>query len=158
MADAPRRDVRVTVRVQPGTFDPGAEAAALERAAGAVATFTGLVRSEDGRLAALELEHYPGMAEAALQRVAQEAAARWPLTALTLVHRHGRLAVGERIVFVGAASRHRDAAFDAARFVMDYLKTDAPFWKKEHPADGSDGGWVDAKGADDKARAKWNGG
>ena len=147
----------VDIRVQAEDFDLSAETAALGANAnvGAVATFTGLCRDEDGRLEALELEHYPGMAEAAIGDVAKRAAERWPLHHLTVVHRHGRIAPGSNIVLVIATSRHRDAAFDAARFVMDYLKTDAPFWKKEWPKDGRPGEWVSAREADDDARERW---
>ncbi|MBV9704439.1 MAG: molybdenum cofactor biosynthesis protein MoaE [Methylobacteriaceae bacterium] len=135
-----------------------AEVGALTRGRadiGAVVTFTGLCRDEDGRLAALELEHYPGMAEAEIARVAAEAEARWPLLGLTIVHRSGRLEPGEQIVLVATASCHREAAFEAAAFLMDYLKTRAPFWKKEHLADGSCGEWVAAKGEDDAAAERW---
>ena len=118
-------------------------------------TFSGLCRDEAGTLAALELEHYPGMAEAEIARIADEAVGRWPLTGLTAIHRYGRIRPGENIVLVVAASAHRQAAFEAANFLMDYLKSRAPFWKKEHRADGSEGDWVDAKEADDKAAARW---
>ncbi len=146
------------IRIQREDFDIAAETARLtqgRRDIGAVVTFTGLCRDEDGRLAALELEHYPGMAEDEITRIANEAIARWPLTGLTAIHRHGRIAPGENIVLVIAASSHRQAAFEAASFVMDFLKTSAPFWKKEHPADGSPGGWVEAKDADDAATLRW---
>ncbi|TIR88758.1 MAG: molybdenum cofactor biosynthesis protein MoaE, partial [Mesorhizobium sp.] len=122
---------------------------------GAVVTFSGLCRDEQGALAALELEHYPGMAEAEIGRIATEAIGRWPLQGLTVVHRHGKIAPGENIVLVVAASAHRQAAFEAANFLMDYLKSRAPFWKKEHRADGSEGGWVEAKEADDEAADRW---
>jgi molybdopterin synthase catalytic subunit len=122
-----------------------------------VASFLGLCRSEEGRLSGLELEHYPGMAEAELSRVAAEAAARWPLHALTVIHRFGLIRPGERIVLVAASSSHREAAFAAAGFVMDYLKTRAPFWKREHIAGGGVGPWVDAKASDDAAAARWVG-
>ena len=124
---------------------------------GAVVTFTGYCRDEAGRLSALELEHYPGMAEAEISRIAAQALARWPLTGLTAIHRFGRIEPGGQIVLVVAASAHRQAAFDAASFLMDYLKTRAPFWKKEHLADGSSGHWVDAKEADDDAAKRWDG-
>ena len=147
---------RIDVRVQADDFDIAAEMAAIHGAdVGAVATFTGLCRDEGGRLEALELEHYPGMAEAAITATAEAAAGRWPLHALTVIHRHGRIRPGGNIVLVAAASRHRDAAFEAARFVMDYLKTDAPFWKKEWLAGGGEGEWVDARDADDAARERW---
>jgi len=147
-----------TVRIQAADFDAAAEIAALSagrRDIGAVVTFTGLCRDEGGRLAALELEHYPGMAEAEILRIARQACERWPLTGLTAIHRHGRIAPGGNIVLVVAASAHRQAAFDAANFLMDFLKTRAPFWKKEHPAAGGAGDWVSAKDADDAALTKW---
>ena len=146
------------VRVQADDFDIAAETARMtagRRDIGAVVTFTGLCRDEDGLLSALELEHYPGMAEAEITRVCRQAAERWPLMGLTAIHRFGRIAPGENIVLVVAASSHRQAAFDAANFVMDFLKTSAPFWKKEHFADGTEGGWVSAKDADDAARKRW---
>ena len=122
---------------------------------GAVVSFSGLCRDEQGTLSALELEHYPGMAEAEIARIATEAVQRWPLQGLTAIHRHGKIAPGENIVLVVATSAHRQAAFEAANFLMDYLKSRAPFWKKEHRADGSEGGWVDAKETDDKAARRW---
>jgi molybdopterin synthase catalytic subunit len=146
------------VRVQAEPFDVAAEQARLTEGrtdVGAVVAFTGLCRDEGGQLAALELEHYPGMAEAEIGRVAAQAIERWPLTGLTALHRFGRLAPGEGIVLVIAASAHRQAAFEAASFLMDYLKTRAPFWKKEHRRDGTAGGWVEAKASDDAAAARW---
>jgi molybdopterin synthase catalytic subunit len=122
---------------------------------GAVVAFTGFCRDEGGRLAALELEHYPGMAEAEIARIAQEAERRWPLLGLTVIHRVGRIRPGEGIVLVLAASAHRRAAFEAAEFLMDYLKTRAPFWKREHLKDGTVGGWVEAKSQDDEATGRW---
>jgi len=122
---------------------------------GAVVTFTGLCRDEDGRLDALELEHYPGMAEAEITRIATLAAERWEVEALTVLHRYGKVAPGEPIVLVVAASIRRHAAFEAAEFVMDFLKTHAPFWKKEHARDGSPTGWVSARASDDDAEARW---
>ncbi|MET3590954.1 molybdopterin synthase catalytic subunit [Mesorhizobium shonense] len=154
MADA----VVPAIRVQREDFDVAAEIAALTKGRadiGAVVTFSGLCRDEEGALAALELEHYPGMAEAEIGRIAAEAIARWPLQGLTVIHRHGKIAPGENIVLVVAASAHRQAAFEAANFLMDYLKSRAPFWKKEHRADGSEGGWVEAKEADDEAADRW---
>ena len=151
-------EVPVTVRVQAAAFDTAAEAAALTAGRldiGAVVTFTGLCRAEGGRLAALELEHYPGMAEAEIGSVAAEAARRWPLQGLVAIHRFGRILPGEPIVLVVTASAHRAAAFAAAEFLMDFMKTRAPFWKKEHHPDGSSGDWVDAKEADDAATARW---
>lgn len=146
------------VRIQAEDFDVAAEIARLTRGRndiGAVVTFSGLCRDEQGRLSALELEYYPGMAEAEISRIAGEAIERWPLQGLTAIHRHGKIAPGENIVLVVAASAHRQAAFEAANFLMDYLKSRAPFWKKEHHSDGSEGGWVDAKDADDKAAGRW---
>lgn len=151
--------VEPRVRVQAEDFDLVAETARLtdgKRDVGAVVTFTGLCRDEGGTLSALELEHYPGMAEAEIMRICRIAAERWPVTGLTAIHRFGKIAPGGNIVLVLAASPHRQAAFDAANFVMDYLKTSAPFWKKEHFADGSEGGWVSAKDADDEARKRWS--
>jgi molybdopterin synthase catalytic subunit len=146
------------IRIQREDFDVAAEIAALTGGRadiGAVVTFSGLCRDEQGTLSALELEHYPGMAEAEIGRIAAEAAGRWPLQGLTVIHRHGKIAPGENVVLVVAASAHRQAAFEAANFLMDFLKSRAPFWKKEHHADGSDGGWVEAKDADDQAAARW---
>jgi molybdopterin synthase catalytic subunit len=148
--------IRVQIQAEP--YDIAAEIEAAKAAGGhvgAVVTFSGVCRDENGRLAALELEHYPGMAEAEIGRIAAEAAGRWAVTSLTVIHRHGKLAPGDDIVLVVSASAHRQAAFDAASFLMDFLKTNAPFWKKEHLADGSSGGWVEAKDADDDAAARW---
>jgi len=147
-----------TVRIQSGDFDVAAEIAEISggRAdVGAVVTFTGLCRDEAGSLDALELEHYPGMAEAEITRIAHEAIERWPLAGITAIHRFGKIRPGENIVLVVTASRHRQAAFEAASFLMDYLKSRAPFWKKEHRVDGSEGGWVDAKESDEAAAARW---
>ncbi len=154
------RHVTPSVRIQREDFDVAAEIARLTAGrndVGAVVTFTGLCRDEGGKLAALELEHYPGMAEAEISRIAAEAAERWPLNGLLAIHRHGRIEPGGQIVLVVAASAHRQAAFDAASFLMDFLKTRAPFWKKEHLKDGGEGNWVDAKEADDRAAEKWSG-
>lgn len=148
------------VRIQAEDFDAAAEIARLAADnpdVGAVVTFSGLCRDEGGALAALELEHYPGMAEAEIIRIADEARSRWPLAGLTVVHRIGRLRPGENIVLVAAASAHRQAAFEAAAFIMDFLKSRAPFWKKRHLADGSSDGWVDAKESDDTALERWKG-
>ena len=147
------------VRVQAEAFDIGRESDAVAGRAGAIGaivSFTGLCRDEDGRLTALEIEHYPGMAEAQIKRIADQAWACWPLQALRVVHRHGRIEPDEPIVLVIAASAHRRAAFEAAEFLMDYLKTDAPFWKREHLADGSVGDWVDAADADETAKDRWS--
>jgi molybdopterin synthase catalytic subunit len=156
MAEAPLP----VVRVQAEDFDVGAETRLLcgERTdIGAVVSFVGLCRDENGRLDALELEHYPGMAEAEIVKYANEAIARFDLVGLTAVHRFGRIAPGQNIVLVIAAATHRQAAFDGANFVMDYLKTGAPFWKKEHGM-ASDGNWVAARDADDTARRRWTSG
>jgi molybdopterin synthase catalytic subunit len=150
--------VQPTIRVQAEDFDAAAEAKMLtqaDKSIGAVVTFTGLCRDDGGVLSALELEHYPGMAEAEMLRIAQLAIERFQLLGLTAIHRHGKIATGENIVLVIAASRHRQAAFDGANFVMDYLKTSAPFWKKEHGKDGKAGEWIGAKGVDDSAKDKW---
>jgi molybdopterin synthase catalytic subunit len=148
----------IDVRIQAEDFDLAAEAVRLTQGrtdVGAVVTFTGLCRSEGGSLAALELEHYPGMAEEEIRRVAEDAARRWPLQGITVIHRHGAIPPGANIVLVATASSHRAAAFAGADFIMDFLKTRAPFWKKEHRADGSAGDWVDAKEADDAATRRW---
>ena len=146
------------IAIQAKDFDQAAEIAALTESrtdVGAVATFTGICRSENGALTALELEHYPGMAEAEIARMAEEATSRWPLLGLTVIHRHGKIEAGGNIVLVVTTSSHRAAAFAAAEFLMDYLKTRAPFWKKEHFADGRTGGWVEAKDIDDTAAERW---
>jgi len=147
-----------TIRIQRDPFDVPAETARLTAGRadiGGIVAFTGLCRDEGGRLRALELEHYPGMAEDEIGRVAQTALARWPLLGLTAIHRFGMIAPGEDIVLVIAASAHRRAAFESADFMMDYLKTRAPFWKREHLIDGSIGAWVEAKAEDDTAAARW---
>lgn len=146
------------VSVQREDFDIGAEIDRLTRAnrdIGAVVSFTGLVRemTAGGAIGAMELEHWPGMTEKALTAIVAEAEARWPLDGVRVIHRHGPMAPGERIVLVLTASRHRAAAFAAAEFLMDYLKTRAPFWKKEHGPGG--GRWVDARECDDTAAARW---
>jgi molybdopterin synthase catalytic subunit len=147
------------VRISERTIDTTAEAAALSGLAnaGALVTFSGICRrDEDGSpIAALFLEHYPGMAEAEIERHVEEAKARWPLLGVRVVHRTGRITPGETIVFVAAASSHREAAFAAAEFLMDYLKTRAPFWKKVERADGSADHWVEAHDKDDAAAARW---
>ena len=147
-----------TIRIQAEAFDIAMESDRLSGGRadiGALVAFSGLCRDEGGMLSALELEHYPGMAEEEIARIAAEAAGRWPLLGLTIIHRHGRIAPGEPIVLVLAASSHRQAAFEAASFLMDYLKTRAPFWKKEHRSDGTVGGWISAKDTDDSAAGKW---
>jgi molybdopterin synthase catalytic subunit len=148
----------VTVRIQQADFDIAREMAALTKGRtdiGAVVSFSGICRgSEDGgTIAALTLEHYPDMAEAEIMRHAETAMSRWPLTGLTVIHRVGRITPGENIVLVLTASRHRQAAFQAAEFLMDYLKANAPFWKREESADGTS--WVEARHHDDAAAARW---
>lgn len=148
----------VTIRVQAEDFDLQSEIDRMiagRGEIGAVVTFTGLCRHEGGRLEALELEHYPGMAEAEMTRIANDAVERFSLKGITAIHRYGRLDVGENIVLVIAAASHRQAAFDGANFMMDFLKTAAPFWKKEHGASGQAGDWIAARDADDAARDKW---
>lgn len=144
--------------IQREDFDTAAEITRLAGGrsdVGAVVTFSGLCRDEDGRLVALELEHYSGMAEAEITRIATEVSQRWPLLGITVIHRFGKISPGENIVLVVSASTHRGAAFEAASFLMDYLKSRAPFWKKEHLVDGSVGNWVEAKSSDDAALARW---
>jgi molybdopterin synthase catalytic subunit len=146
------------VRISAEPVDIAAVVAALTAGRGddgAVVMFSVYCRDEDGTLAALEIEHYPGMAEAEIGRIAEAACRRWPLTGLSAVHRHGLIRPGEPIVLVVAGSRHRHAAFEAAGYVMDFLKTSAPFWKKEHRTDGTASDWVAARDADDASRARW---
>ncbi len=148
----------MTVRLQRENFDAAAEAAKLAHGRtdiGALVTFTGVCRgAESGEpIAALTLEHYPGMAEAEIARHVEEANTRWPLLGVTVVHRYGRIEPGENIVLVVTASSHREAAFAAAEFLMDFLKTRAPFWKQVETPDGKS--WVEAKGADDAAAGRW---
>ena len=146
------------MRVQAESFDVAAESARLTQRCtniGALVSFTGLCRDEGGALVALEIEHYPGMAEEEITRVAREAASRWPLDAVLAVHRHGLIRPGEGIVLVITASQHRTEAFAAASFLMDYLKTEAPFWKKRHLAGKGAGSWVEANAQDQAAAQKW---
>ncbi|MGV1758094.1 molybdenum cofactor biosynthesis protein MoaE [Rhizobium sp. A22-96] len=148
------------VKVQQEDFDLQTEIDRLTQGRldiGAVVTFSGLCRNDGGTLSALELEHYPGMAEAEITRIANLAVDRFGLLGLTAIHRYGKIVPGENIVLVIAAAPHRQVAFDGANFVMDFLKTSAPFWKKEHAKDGKAGDWIAAKDADDTARAKWTG-
>ena len=150
--------VTATIRIQQADFDVAQEIAALSKGrtdVGAVVTFSGVCRgSENGEpIAALALEHYPGMAEAEIGRHADQALSRWPLQGLTIIHRFGRIAPGENIVLVVTASSHRQAAFEAAEFLMDYLKTNAPFWKREESARGAN--WIEAQDHDDAAAARW---
>ena len=149
----------VTIRLQAADFDVSREIAALTAGVtniGAVVSFVGICRSGEGdnAITALTLEHYPGMAEAEIARHAEEAMSRWPLTGLTVIHRFGRLVPGDNIVLVLTASAHREAAFQAGEFLMDYLKTHAPFWKSEERA-GNQTSWVEARGEDDAAAARW---
>jgi molybdopterin synthase catalytic subunit len=146
----------VDIRIQAEPFDFGAEAgafAAARHGAGAVVTFSGLVRDDTGDLRHMEIEHYPGMTERAIAGIAGEAAARWNLLDLLVIHRHGCLAPGETIMMVATAARHRAEAFAAAEYLMDYLKSRAPFWKKEVGASGA--GWVAAREADEAALLRW---
>src|SRR5687767_3108438 len=149
----------MAVRLQPEPFDAAVEAATLTHGRsdiGAVVTFTGICRGmDDGKaVAAMTLEHYPGMAEAEIARHVEEAERRWPLLGVTVIHRYGRLVPGDAIVLVVTAAAHRGDAFAAAEFLMDYLKTSAPFWKREERASGPT--WVDAKAADDAAASRWS--
>jgi molybdopterin synthase catalytic subunit len=150
--------VPVTIRIQEADFDVAREIAALTKGRtdiGAVVSFSGICRgSEDGEpIAALTLEHYPGMAEAEITRHAETALSRWPLNGLTVIHRVGRIVPGENIVLVLTASVHRQAAFEAAEFMMDYLKANAPFWKREESTGGTS--WIAARDHDDEAAARW---
>ncbi len=153
-----------TLRLQREAFDSAAEVANLTRGRtdiGAVVTFTGICRADENGepIAALTLEHYPGMAEAEIVRHVEEAQARWPLLGVTVIHRYGRIVPGEVIVLVVTASSHREAAFAAASFLMDYLKTRAPFWKQVEKGSNKtmiEKTWVDAKAADDAAAARWS--
>jgi molybdopterin synthase catalytic subunit len=149
-------NVRVAIVSEPLDITAEIERVTVGRGdIGAVVTFTGLCRDEDGRLEALELEHYPGMADAEVRRIAEQAAQRWEISDVTVLHRHGKVKPGETIVLVVTASKHRHAAFESAAFIMDFLKTHAPFWKKEHTAAGAVA-WVDAKTSDDEAEERWN--
>ena len=148
----------MTVRVQQADFDIGAEIAALtdgNKNVGGLAMFVGLVRdlAAQGKISAMTLEHYPGMTEKRLAEIADEAKSRWPLEGVLIIHRYGRLEPGDRIVLVAATSAHRQAALDACAFLIDWLKTKAPFWKLEESAAGAE--WVDARESDDQAAARW---
>ncbi|WP_461482351.1 molybdenum cofactor biosynthesis protein MoaE [Porticoccus sp.] len=149
----------ISISVQIEDFDVGREYRQLQAGnteVGGIAVFTGLVRDlADNPLAAMQLEHYPGMTEASLQQTAAQATARWPLIDIRIVHRIGKLTPGEQIVFVGVSSAHRAAAFGACEFIMDVLKTSAPFWKKELHRDGR-GHWVEAKDSDQQRAERWN--
>lgn len=146
------------IRIQQQDFDVGAELEQLSRdntSVGGVCAFVGLVRdmAGDAAVASMTLEHYPAMTERQLHDIDAEARARWPLIDTVIIHRFGRLQAGDRIVLVATASAHRDAAFEACRFLIDWLKTRAPFWKREHGPDGAR--WVEARTADDAAAARW---
>ena len=148
----------VTIRLQSEDFDVAAESAKLTRGRtdiGAVVSFVGICRGGAGAdaIEALTLEHYPGMAEDEIARHVDEARRRWPLLGVTVIHRHGRIPIGANIVLVLTASAHRAAAFEAAEFLMDYLKTSAPFWKREEGGEAT--GWVEAKVEDDAAASRW---
>src|SRR5499433_4386228 len=148
----------VTIRIQDSDFDVAKEIARLSEGRtdiGAVVTFSGICRGTEGgdEIAALTLEHYPGMAEAEIKRHADEAMSRWPLQGLTVIHRFGRITPGQNIVLVVTASQHRQAAFEAAEFLMDYLKTSAPFWKREESQKGTS--WIEARADDDAAAQRW---
>ncbi len=146
----------MSVRVQSDAFDTGAEVdvfTASVPGAGAVVTFSGLVRGEGGTLTAMEIEHYPGMTEKALEKIRAEAVERWSLTDAMIIHRFGPMKPGDQIMMVATAARHRADAFAAAEFLMDYLKSRAPFWKKEFGADGE--AWVAAKDEDEAALSRW---
>jgi molybdopterin synthase catalytic subunit len=147
----------VTIRIQEDDFDIAREITALTKGRtdiGAVVSFSGICR-DDGKddSSTLTLEHYPGMAEAEIARHAEEAMSRWPLNGTTVIHRVGRLTPGENIVLVLTASQHRQAAFEAAEFLMDYLKASAPFWKREERKSGAS--WIEAREHDDAAAARW---
>lgn len=144
----------MSARVQTQPFVLADELASLDQGAGAVVSFTGIVRDDSGRLAALEIEHYPAMTERALTEHGTAAATRFDLTGWRIVHRYGRLAVGEPIMMVATAARHRRAAFDAADFLMDWLKSRAPFWKREIDSDGA-ARWVEAKDSDEVSLRRW---
>lgn len=150
------------IRVAAEAFDAAAETAALQRGrtdVGATVNFVGYCRDDGGTLAALELEHFPGMAEAEIERIVVEAESRWPLLGVSVAHRYGLIRPGEPIVLVATAAHHRAAAFAAAEFLMDFMKTEAPFWKREHHvgavSEGQPSIWVEAKPADEDARARW---
>ena len=150
--------VNVTIRIQEADFDIAREISALTKGRtdiGAVVSFSGICRGSEGGapIAALTLEHYPGMAEAEIARHADTAMSRWPLTAVSVIHRVGRITPGENIVLVLTASQHRQAAFQAAEFLMDYLKANAPFWKREESPSGTS--WIEARHHDDDAAARW---
>lgn len=146
----------MAVRVDPARFDPGAELNAFSKGvgnAGAVVSFTGVVRDVEGGLSAMEIEHYPGMTEKAIAAIVDEAKSRWSLANALVIHRYGRLEAGEMIMMVATASRHRADAFQAAEYLMDYLKSRAPFWKKELTREGAE--WVESRDEDEAALDRW---
>lgn len=146
----------MTVRVQEETFDPGLELNSFTQSvqgAGAVVSFTGVVRDVEGKLAEMLIEHYPGMTEKAISKIVDEAKTRWSLAGALVIHRYGQLGAGDQIMMVATASRHRVDAFQAAEFLMDYLKSRAPFWKKERTAYGDS--WVEARDEDEDALSRW---
>jgi len=147
---------KISVQFSDFSLKHEAEALRLDNGVGAIVTFSGLVRDmhDEQPVTGLFLEHYPGMTEKSLQTIAEEAQARWPLLAITIIHRIGELKAGDQIVFVGVSSAHRSAAFSACEFIMDYLKTRAPFWKKSLQADGEC--WVEAKDSDTAASERWH--
>lgn len=144
----------MTARVQTASFDLTAELDGFGAGAGAIVTFTGVVRDDSGQMAALDIEHYPGMTERALQDYGDNAAQRFQLLDWRIIHRHGRIPVGGTIMMVATAARHRHAAFQSADYLMDWLKSRAPFWKREIGQDGS-ATWVDAKASDEDALNRW---
>lgn len=148
----------VKIAIQSERFDTRKETDALTAGrndVGALVSFAGICRS-DNALEALELEHYPGMAEAQIGRIVDEAFAKWPLYGALVIHRTGKIPIGETIVLVAVTSAHRHAAFDGAGFIMDFLKSRAPFWKKEHLAGGGEGNWIDAKESDETVLSRWD--
>ncbi len=150
---------KITVRIQREAFNINEISETMTGShapnVGALVTFTGYCRDEEGTLSALELDHYPGMAESEITRISKEATKRFNLDSVTAIHRYGKMAPGEPIVLVSASSRHRRAAFQGAEFIMDFLKSRAPFWKKEHKSNGASGAWVDAKQDDEEALLRW---
>lgn len=147
------------IRVQSEDFNMGDEVEKLRAnnpSIGAIVSFCGFCRHEGGRLSALEIEHYPGMAEKRIEGIIAKARQRWELNGVTVIHRYGQINAGEQIVLVITASGHRRSAFEAANFIMDFLKTEAPFWKKEHPVNGTARDWVHAKEDDEKKKQSWS--
>lgn len=148
----------IKISIQQELFDTQAETEHLTRQSGnvgALVSFSGICRADE-TLDALELEHYPGMAEAQIRKIVDEACSKWPIQGALVIHRVGKIPVGETIVLVAVTSAHRHAAFDGANFIMDFLKSRAPFWKKEHLAEGGEGSWVDAKESDEAVLSRWD--